>query len=55
MSSVVDREIKKLVEEGHRMAQQILQEHFDQLQRLADALMEREQLDRSEFEALMQE
>lgn len=55
MSSVVDREIKKLVEEGHSMAQQILQEHFDQLQRLADALMEREQLDRSEFDALMQE
>ncbi len=55
MSSVVDREIKKLVAEGHHMAQQILQEHFDQLQSLADALMEREQLDRSEFEALMQE
>ena len=54
MTAVVDREIKKIVDEGHTMALHILQAHFDQLQRLADALMEREQLDRAAFEALLQ-
>lgn len=54
MTSLIDREIKKLVDEGHNMAQRILQEHFAQLQRLADALMEYEQLDRAAFESLMQ-
>jgi hypothetical protein len=34
--------------------QRLLQEYFDQLQCLADALMEHEQLNRAEFEALMQ-
>lgn len=55
MASTVDREIRKILDEGHSMAQNILHEHVDQLQRLAEALMEREQLNRSEFEALMQE
>ncbi|HLZ80428.1 MAG TPA: ATP-dependent zinc metalloprotease FtsH, partial [Ktedonobacteraceae bacterium] len=53
MSSLIDREMKKILDEGHAMAQNILQEHADQLQRLADALMEHEQLGRLEFEALM--
>jgi ATP-dependent metalloprotease FtsH len=55
MSSIVDREIRKILDEGHTIAQHILQEHFNQLQRLADALIEHEQLDRAEFEVLMQE
>jgi ATP-dependent metalloprotease FtsH len=54
MIGLVDREVKKILDEGHEMAQRILQEHFDQLERLADALMEREQLSRAEFESLMQ-
>jgi len=54
MIGLVDREVKKILDEGHEMAQSILQEHFDQLERLADALMEHEQLSRSDFEALMQ-
>ena len=54
MSSLVDREVRKILDEGHAMAKSILQEHFDQLQRLADALIEHEQLDRAAFEALMQ-
>lgn len=55
MSSLVDREIKKILDEGHAMAQCILHEHFDQLQHLASALMEQEQLDRAGFEALLKE
>lgn len=55
LATLVDRELKKIVDEGHEMARQILQKHFDQLQRLADALMEHEQLDRAQFEALLQQ
>ncbi len=55
MASLVDREIKKILDEGHETAQRILQDHFDQLQRLANALMEQEQLDRAGFETLMRE
>ena len=54
MATVVDCEIKKILDEGYAMAQCILEEQFDQLQRLADALMEREQLSRFEFEELLQ-
>jgi cell division protease FtsH len=54
IGGVVDREIKKILDEGHQTAQQILEEHFDQLQLLADVLLEREQLSRAEFEGLLQ-
>lgn len=54
MASVVDREVKKILDEGHGMAQQILREHSDQLECLAEALMEHEQLSRTEFELLME-
>src|SRR5579883_3363307 len=54
MAVIVDREVKKIVDQGYDLARRILQEHFDQLQCLAEALMEREQLDRAAFEALMQ-
>jgi len=54
LATLVDRELRKIVDEGHEMALQILREHFDQLQRLADALIEHEQLDRAQFEALLQ-
>lgn len=55
LASLVDREVRKILDEGHATARQILQEHSDQLQRLAAALMEHEQLDRAEFEAVVQE
>jgi len=53
MATVVDREVKRIVDRGYEMARSILQEHADQLMSLADALMEHEQLDRATFEALM--
>jgi ATP-dependent metalloprotease FtsH len=54
LAMLVDREVKKILDEAHTMAQNILQEHFDQLQLLADTLMEREQLNRAEFEELIE-
>jgi len=37
------------------MARALLSEHYEQLKKLANALMEYEQLDRKQFEALVQE
>jgi ATP-dependent metalloprotease FtsH len=54
MASVIDREVKKILEEGGEMARSILQEHTEQLNRLADALLEYEQLNRAEFDTLLQ-
>jgi cell division protease FtsH len=53
MAMQVDREISKILDEGYAMARQILQEHAEQLQVLVRALVDREQLKRAEFEALM--
>ena len=55
MAAVIDTEMRHIISEGYATARAILTEHRDQLVRLADALMEREQLDRKQFEELMQE
>lgn len=53
LATIVDREVKGIVDRGYTMARSILQEHASQLERLADVLMEHEQIDRATFETLM--
>jgi cell division protease FtsH len=53
MATVIDLEVQRLVSEGYRMAKAVLREHHDQLDRLAQALLERERLDRAAFEQLL--
>jgi ATP-dependent metalloprotease FtsH len=53
MASLIDREVQRILHEGYEMARNVLSEHYDQLTKLADALMSREQLDRKQFEALL--
>ncbi len=53
MVAVIDLEVQRLLGEGYQAARALLSEHHDQLDRLAGALMEREQLDRAAFEQLM--
>ena len=55
MASLIDSEVQLILKEGYAMARTILSDHYAQLSKLADALMEHEQLDRKQFEALMQE
>jgi ATP-dependent metalloprotease FtsH len=55
MATLIDAEVHRILNEGHAMARNILREHHDQLTTLANVLMEREQLNRTEFEALLQE
>lgn len=53
MATIIDLEVQRLVSEGYRMAKMVLREHNDQLDKLAHALLEREQLDRAAFEQLL--
>ena len=53
MASLIDFEVQHILNDGREMARAILREHYDQLSRLADELMEKEQLNRKEFEALL--
>ena len=55
MAAVIDSEVQRILKKGYAMARTILSDHNNQLVRLADALMEHEQLDRKQFEALLQE
>jgi ATP-dependent metalloprotease FtsH len=53
MATVIDQEVQRLLNEGYQTAKALLSEHRDQLDRLALALVEREQLDRAAFEQLV--
>ena len=54
LATLIDTEMQRLLKDGYTMARALLIGHFDQLTKLADALLEHEQLDRSQFEALFQ-
>ena len=53
LATLIDSEMQRILKEGYAMARALLSEHYDQLTKLANALMEHEQLDRSQFEALL--
>jgi cell division protease FtsH len=55
MATLIDAEVLRILNEGRATARSILSEHYDQLTTLAKVLMEREQLSRTEFEALLQQ
>jgi len=52
MSETVDREIKRIIDQSYHRAQTILTENRDLLDRIAEALLERETLDRDEMDLL---
>ena len=53
INASIDREVRRLIDEGYKRAEAILTEHMDQLHALADVLLEREKLDAEEFDAFM--
>jgi hypothetical protein len=55
MATLIDSEIQSMLHERRATAYAVLSEHYDQLTRLAHILMEHEQLNRAQFEALLQE
>jgi cell division protease FtsH len=53
MLSLVDEEIKKFVENAFERAKKVLKENREKLDKLAKILVEKESLDREEFEEVM--
>ncbi len=49
----IDSEIRRIIEDAHKRARDILTEHREQLDRVAKILIDRETLERREFEALL--
>jgi cell division protease FtsH len=49
---IVDQEVKRIIDEAHQRAHDVLGEHRDLLEAIAQALLERETLNREEIEML---
>ena len=55
VAKTIDHEVKKIIDEAYTKAKQILEDHMDILHSCAALLMEKERIDRKEFEALFGE
>lgn len=51
-ASLIDSEVKRIIDESYAKAKKILQEYEDVLHKCADLLIEKEKIGREEFEAL---
>ncbi|HEX6761720.1 MAG TPA: ATP-dependent zinc metalloprotease FtsH [Gaiellaceae bacterium] len=49
----IDDEIRRIIEEGHDLANKVLRDHIDDLHRISQILIERETIDRDQFERLL--
>jgi cell division protease FtsH len=49
----IDDEIRRIIEESHEAAVRVLREHMGELNNLSDILIERETIDRDQFERLL--
>ena len=49
----IDDEIRRVIEEAHETAHRVLREHMDELHRLSMILIERETIDKDQFERLL--
>ena len=53
-AALIDIEVKKIIDECYSEARRILEENMDVLHRCAQLLLEKERIDRAEFEALFE-
>src|SRR5881296_3343154 len=49
----IDDEIRRIIEDGHDLATKVLRDHIDDLHRISQILIERETIDRDQFERLV--
>ncbi len=49
----IDDEIRRIIEEAHSTAQQVLRDHMEELHRISGILIERETIDKEQFERLL--
>lgn len=54
-AGMIDREVKRIVDECHKKAQDLIKENMNVLHACADLLLEKEKITRDEFEALFAE
>ena len=52
VATVIDKEVKRIIDECYARAQQTIEEHEDVLHACAELLLEKEKISREEFEAL---
>ncbi len=52
VATLIDTEIKRIIDQCHEQAQKMIREHIDVLHRCAAMLIEREKIGRDEFESL---
>jgi cell division protease FtsH len=49
----IDDEIRRIIEEGHDIATRVLRQHLDDLHRISQILIDRETIDKEQFERLL--
>jgi cell division protease FtsH len=49
----IDDEIRRVIEEAHERARKVLQQHMDELHQISALLIERETIDKDQFERLL--
>jgi cell division protease FtsH len=49
----IDDEIRRVIEEAHARARKVLSEHMDELHQISELLIERETIDKDQFERLL--
>ena len=54
VAKTIDNEVKAIIDNAYTQAKSILEEHIDILHKCAKLLMEKERIDRAEFEALFE-
>ncbi|NLM40361.1 MAG: ATP-dependent zinc metalloprotease FtsH [Firmicutes bacterium] len=54
VAAAIDEEVRSIVETSHKRAVEILTQHREKLDAVAQALLERETLEKEEFEAIME-
>ena len=52
-SGLIDAEVKRIIDTAYRRTEDILNEHMDKLQAVANVLLEREKIDGEEFAEIM--
>ena len=53
-ASLIDEEVKRIIDKAYRTAQEILREHMDKLHAVAERLLEKEKIDGEEFDQIFQ-
>jgi cell division protease FtsH len=54
ISKTIDKEVKRIIDECYEDAKRIIEENMDVLHKCSEILLERERIDRKEFEALFE-